>query len=94
MPECFPHLFQPMRMGYRQSRNRLMRLAMSTNTGENGVITDKAIDAYWRVACGGGVLVTEGMRVYTTTESRPREFLLFCKEIVPTLARMAETIHD
>jgi len=59
-------------------------------------VTDRAIATYRRVARGGvGVLVTEGMRVHSTTaESRARGFLLFRKEIVPSLARMAQAVHD
>lgn len=96
MSQSFPHLFEPIRIGSKQSRNRIMRLATSTNTGENGVVTDKAIATYRRVArVGVGVMITEGMRVHSTTaESRARGFLLFRKEFIPSLARMAQAIHD
>lgn len=63
MAQAFPHLFTPIRIGKRQSRNRIMRLPTSTNTGEGGMISDRTIALYRDIARGGsGIVVTEGMR--------------------------------
>ena len=95
MSPPFPHLFQPIRIGSKQSRNRIMRLATSTNTGENGIATDRTIACYGSIARGGtGIIVTEGMRAHSSSAaSRVRGFLLFRKEIVPSLARLADAVH-
>ena len=95
MPSSFPHLFQPIRIGSKQCRNRIMRLATSTHTCENGCATDRTIAFYRNVARGGtGIVVSEGMRAHgSSAASRVFGFLAYRKEIVPGLERMAQAVH-
>jgi dimethylglycine catabolism A len=95
MSSPFPHLFEPIRIGSKQSRNRIMRLATSSGTGENGMVSDRMVAFYRRVARGGvGMVVTEGMRVHVSNSSRAAGILLYRKEIVPSYTRLAQAVHD
>ena len=95
MPSSFPHLFEPIRIGSQESRNRIMRLATSTNTGKMGVATDYTVAIYRRLARGGtGVIVTEGMRVHPSNTGRNDHVMkLYRKEIVPSLGQVAQAVH-
>ncbi len=94
MASPFPRLFEPIRLGTRESRNRIMRLATTTNTGENGVATEHTVALYRRIARGGaGIVVTESMRVHPSNAGRDHAMLLYRKEIVPSLTRVAETVR-
>ena len=95
MSPYFPHLFQPIRIGTRQSPNRVMRLATSTNTGKNGVATDETVAIYRRLARGGsGVVVSESMRVHPSNLGRNSNALLcYRKEMIPSLADVAQAVQ-
>ena len=95
MSSSFPRLFEPIRIGSRESRNRIVRLATTSGTGENGVVGDRMIAFYRRVAQGGtGMVVTEGMRVHRTNSARAGGILLYIKEVLPGYTRLAQAVHD
>ena len=95
MASTFPHLFEPIRIGSKESRNRIVRLATTSGTGENGVVSDRTIAFYRRVAQGGtGVVVTEGMRVHRTNSARAGGILLYREEVLPGYTRLAQAVHD
>jgi 2,4-dienoyl-CoA reductase-like NADH-dependent reductase (Old Yellow Enzyme family) len=90
----FPRLFEPIRIGKKTSRNRVMRLATTTNSGANGVASERTIAIYRAVARGGsGMLVTESMRVHPSNGGRAAAMLAYRKEIVPGLAQLAGAAH-
>ncbi len=94
MVSHFPHLFQPIRIGSKQSRNRIMRLATLTNTFEGGMATERTVAMYRRVAHGGtGIIVGEGMRVHVSNSGPGHNMQLYRKESVPSLARLAQAVH-
>ena len=94
MNPYFPRLFEPIRIGKREARNRVMRLATTTNTGEDGVATERTVAHYRRIAHGGaGIIVTESMRVHSSNAGRDHAMLLYRKEIVPGLERVAEAVR-
>lgn len=90
----FPHLFQPIRLGPREARNRVMRVSTATNLGKDGLVTDAMVALYRRLARGGtGVIVSESMRVHPSNRGRNESFVLYRRETVPGLARVAEAVH-
>jgi len=90
----FPRLFDPVRIGTKTARNRVMRLATTTNSGANGVASARTVAIYRAVARGGsGTLVTESMRVHPSNAGRDAAMLAFRKEIVPGLAQLAAAVH-
>lgn len=94
MNAYFPHLFEPIRIGTKESRNRVMRLATSTNTGEHGLPSARTVALYRSLARGGtGVIVTESMRVHPSNAGREGAMLLYRKEIVLSLRALADAVH-
>src|SRR3990172_5502017 len=94
MASPFPHLFQPIRIGSKQSRNRVMRLATNTNTTEGGMVSDRTVAFYRRVARGGtGIIVSEGTRVHPSSTAHVHIMPLYRKEVVPGLERVAQAVH-
>lgn len=90
----FPRLFESIRIGKREARNRIMRLATTTNTGEDGAATERTVALYRRIARGGaGIIVTESMRVHSSNAGRDHAMLLYREETVPSLERVAEAVR-
>lgn len=96
MSPPFPHLFQPIRIGSKQSRNRIMRLATTTNTGTDGAPSERTVAFYRSLARGGtGIIVTDAMHVHGSNTGRNDPAMqLFRKEIIPKLAPVAQAAHD
>lgn len=71
-----------------------MRLATLTNTVEGGIATDRTVAFYRRLARGGtGIIVTEGMRVHPSNTGQGHNMLLYRKESVPSLERLAQAVR-
>ena len=97
MAPRFPHLFQPIRIGSRQSRNRIMRLATQTNTAENDMASGRTIALYRDLARGGtGVIVSESMRVHASNAGSAlrNSMELYRKECVKSLEPLARAVRD
>ena len=61
----FPRLFSPVSLGSRLSKNRVMRVATTSNLAEQGRVGARMLAFYRTVAEGGaGVLVSEAMRLH------------------------------
>ncbi len=94
MNSPYPRLFEPIRICASVSRNRVMRLATTTNTGANGVASERTVAFYRALARGGtGVIVTESMRVHASNAARDAAMLAYDPRIVPSLARLADAVH-
>ena len=91
----YPCLFQPLRLGHKQTRNRIMRLATTTNTGANGVATARTMALYTRIARGGsGIVVTESMRIHKSHSGNNEHALrLYDKDIVSSLGQLARAVQ-
>ena len=90
----FPRLFEPIRIGSKEARNRVMRLATVTNTGANGVSSRHTIEHYCTVARGGaGMIVTEAMRVHPSNAGRAAAILLYREETIASLRELTEAVH-
>jgi 2,4-dienoyl-CoA reductase-like NADH-dependent reductase (Old Yellow Enzyme family) len=85
-------LAEPIAIGPRKAKNRVMRLGTVTNLAEGGQIGARALAHYGTVARGGAaVVVTEALRVH---ESNVGEGIpVFRRETLPGLRRLAETVH-
>src|SRR5881628_1368644 len=79
----FPRLFEPIRIGSRTAKNRVMRLATVTNLAEGGRVSDRMIAHYGTVAQGGaGTVVIEALRVHASDAGRPTFIALFDPGVV------------
>jgi 2,4-dienoyl-CoA reductase-like NADH-dependent reductase (Old Yellow Enzyme family)/thioredoxin reductase len=90
----FPRLFEPIRIGPRTARNRVMRLATVTNLAENARVGDRMLAHYAAVARGGaGTIVVEALRVHPSDPARPTFIPLFDPDVVPSFRRLADAVH-
>jgi hypothetical protein len=65
----FPRLFEPIGIGPKTARNRVMRPATVTNLGEGGKVGERMFAHYQEVAQGGGG-VPEAIRVHPSDVGR------------------------
>lgn len=94
MNAYFPRLFASIRIGRRESRNRVMRLATVTNTAENGVASARTVAHYLGIARGGsGIIVTEAMRVHPSNAGGEAALRLYRQEMVPSLRTLSDAVH-
>jgi 2,4-dienoyl-CoA reductase-like NADH-dependent reductase (Old Yellow Enzyme family) len=91
----YPHLFQPIRIGRMESRNRLLMSAMSINFGvdADGVVNDQLI-AYMAARARGGVgmMLVGGGGVHPTGVELPVLPALWDDRCIPGLQRMAAAV--
>ena len=94
MPAPFPHLAEPIRIGSRTARNRVMRLATVTNLGDAHGVGERMLAHYRAVARGGpGTLITEALRVHRSDGGRHTAMFLYEPASVPGFRRLAEVVH-
>jgi 2,4-dienoyl-CoA reductase-like NADH-dependent reductase (Old Yellow Enzyme family) len=95
MSAAYPHLFAPIRIGTRESRNRIMRLATLTNSIQGGQVTEQTLAFYRRVARGGsGLVVTEGMRIHPSSTGHGHSLQLYVPQTIDSVCRLAKAIQD
>jgi len=88
-------LFEPLPIGRRTSRNRIVRAATTTNLSEDNGVSDRLIAHYAGIARGGtGTLVTEALRIHPSVLHGPFGIAAFRESAIPGLARFAEAVHD
>ena len=95
----FPHLFQPIRIGRLESKNRLLMSAMSINFGvdEKGRVTEQLIRYMVSRAAGGvGMMLVGGGGVHPSGVELPHLPALWEDDCIPGLRKMAEAVrpHD
>jgi 2,4-dienoyl-CoA reductase-like NADH-dependent reductase (Old Yellow Enzyme family) len=91
---AFPHLFEPVRIGRREAKNRIMRVATTCNLAAQSRVTDRQIEFYRTVARGGvGSIVSEAFRA-SPEGPAPLSLLAFDRGMVPGLRKLAAAIHE
>ena len=94
MSSHYPLLFSPIRLGPRQARNRVMRLATTCNLAERGQVGDRMLAFYRGIAAGGaGTIVTEALRVHPSARGGGSSIAMFSPDVVPGLRRLAEVVQ-
>ena len=95
MSPPYGKLFAPLRIGHKQSRNRIMRLATLTNTIQGGQVTEHTLAFYRRIARGGsGMVVTEGMRIHPSSTGHGHSLQLYVPETMASVRALARTVQD
>lgn len=90
----FPHLFSPIALGPLRVKNRVMRVATTTNLAEAGKVGERMLAFYRRAAEGGsGVLVSEAVRLHPLEAVVPNAIPLFDRSTIPGLRRISDAIH-
>lgn len=91
----FPHLFSPIDLGPVRLKNRVMRVATTTNLAQEGKVRDRMLAFYRRAAEGGsGVLVSEAVRLHPSEGVVPNAIPLFDRSALPGLRRISDAVHQ
>lgn len=95
VPAAFSSLFEPLGLGNRTARNRLVQAPMSVSYGHaDGTVSAKQIEHYGRRARGGlGVVITENFAVNRSGRQMPLQTMVSGEEHLPGLAALAQEIH-
>ena len=90
----FRRLFDPVRIGDAELRNRLMMTGHTTNYARGTEITDQLIDYYVERAEGGvGLIVMAYLANHPSAETGSA-IAGWSDEIVPDLRRLTDAVHD
>ena len=91
----FPHLFQPLKIGAIEVRNRILSSAHQTGLAEDGVPGERYV-AYQRERARGGValIITGATPVHESSLVHSRDFLRNVDDrIIPGYRRFADAVH-
>jgi 2,4-dienoyl-CoA reductase-like NADH-dependent reductase (Old Yellow Enzyme family) len=93
-PGPFPALLRPLALGPLVAKNRVMRVATTSNLAERNRVRARMLAFYRRVAQGGaGVIVSEAVRLHPMDAVVPSAIPLFDRGVIPGLRRISEAIH-
>lgn len=91
----YPRLFEPLTIGSRIARNRVVRAATTTNLAEANTVGQRMIAHYARIAAGGvGTIVTDALRVHPATMHGPGGIPAFRETSIAGLSALAEAVHE
>lgn len=92
---AYPRLFQPLRIGRREARNRIVRASTTTNLAEANRVGPKMLAHYERFADGGvGTIVTDALRVHPATMHGSFSIAAYDEASIPGLAALAVAMHE
>ena len=91
----YPHLFQPVRIGTTEIRNRIFVPAHTTNFGEDNLPSNRHL-AYHRAraAGGAGLIIFEGIRVHRSSLGRWQGVNGYEPAAIPRFSRIAAVVQD
>lgn len=90
----FPNLFEPIRIGPRQAKNRIMRVATTANLADGNDAGPRVLAFYKTLAKGGvGTIVTEALRVQPEDPFGPGALVIFDRAAIAGLRRLADICH-
>ena len=92
----FERLFEPIRIGGMEVRNRLVMAPMTTGYASmDGVVSDRIMDYYVERAMGGvGLIVVEQAYVMMAGKSALAQLAIDTDELVSGLKRLTDALHD
>lgn len=88
-------LFQPIRLGQLELKNRIVMAPMGTNFGDgSGHVCEETVQYYTRRARGGvGLITTEAMYVHPSGAHRTGAMGIDCDELIPGLTSLTDAVH-
>jgi len=90
----FPHLFQPIDIGPRRAKNRIMRVATTANLAEGNKAGPRVLAFYKTLAKGGvGTIVTEALRVQPEDPFGPGALVIFDRAGIAGLRQLSDICH-
>jgi len=96
MPHLFPHLFQPIRIGTMELKNRISLAPMGLSLGHrDDTLSDRLIDFYTRVAKGGTGLITTGVAAVSRHGTAGIGMnSIYDDRYIPGFRKLAKTVHE
>jgi len=89
-----PRLFDPLRVGRLELRNRIVMPPMATElAGRRGEVTPRLIDHYVERVEGLGLIIVEHSYVDVGGRLSPLQLGAYDDSLVPGLARLADAVH-
>ena len=91
------HLFQPIRIGKMEVKNRLAMSPMGVNFGvdEDGYVTEQLTEYFAARSKGGtGMITVGGGCIYPSGKATPKSPLLTDDKFIPALIKMTDRIHE
>ena len=94
MTGLYPHLFEPLRLGRAEAKNRIMRVATTANLADRNKVGPRLLEFYRTVAKGGvGTIVTEALRAQENDPFGPGALVVFDRSGVEGLRQLADVCH-
>lgn len=95
MATSFPHLFQPIQLGPKRAKNRIMRLATTSNLAERNHVGPRLLAFYETVAKGGvGTIVTESLRMFAQDTFPAGAIAIHDRDALPGLRTLSDVCHQ
>jgi 2,4-dienoyl-CoA reductase-like NADH-dependent reductase (Old Yellow Enzyme family) len=90
----FPHLFEPIALGPRRAKNRIMRVATTANLADGNKVGPRVLSFYKTLAKGGvGTIVTEALRAQAEDPFGPGALVIFDRSGIAGLRQIADACH-
>jgi len=94
MTTLYPNLFRPLRIGAREAKNRIMRVATTANLADRNRVGDRVLAFYRTLAKGGvGTIVTEALRTDPRDPFGPGAITIFDRGGLDGIRRIADVCH-
>ena len=90
----YPHLFEPIRLGRTEAKNRIMRVATTANLADRNKVGPRLLEFYRTLAKGGvGTIVTEALRAQANDPFGPGALVVFDRSGIEGLRQLADVCH-
>jgi 2,4-dienoyl-CoA reductase-like NADH-dependent reductase (Old Yellow Enzyme family) len=90
----FPHLFEPIQIGPKRAKNRIMRVATTANLADGNKVGPRVLSFYATLAKGGvGTIVTEALRVQPEDPFGPGALVIFDRTALAGLKQISDACH-
>ena len=87
-------LFEPIRIGTRQAKNRIMRVATTANLADSNRVGPRVLAFYRTLAKGGvGTIVTEALRTQADDPFGPGALVIFDRSAIAGLRVLSDVCH-
>ncbi|MGE0699075.1 MAG: FAD-dependent oxidoreductase [Hyphomicrobiaceae bacterium] len=94
MTGSFPRLFEPIRLGRTEAKNRIMRVATTANLADRNRVGPRLLEFYRTLAKGGvGTIVTEALRAQRDDPFGPGALVVFDRAGLEGLRRLSDVCH-